>query len=154
MSPARAQEHKAHTYRNTTHGEASCITSGIHYPLFITRFLFWLLVPHGASYKAGFPLPTPHKSNTTSKLDTARRNLHSTQICMLVSGHRAQSTKNIKYEPISCYNWPTGCGVHQIYVHTVPLCIIHTLLPAAMLLYYCWFLKLRCEVQHAATACL
>ena len=67
----------------------------------------------------------------------------------MVSGQWAQSTKHIRYEPISCYHWPTGCSKHQLYVHAVPLCIIDILLPAVMLLYYCWF----SETTTRGTAC-
>ena len=101
MPPARAQEHKwrkAHTYQNTTHGAASCIIPGIWYPLstiFIISF-FVVGTPCGFVIYAGFPLPTRHTLNATSKLVTARIHVHSTQICMMVSGHWAQSTKRIR----------------------------------------------------------
>ena len=69
MPTARAQEHKAHTYQNTTHGAASYIISGVHCSLFIISFLL-LLVPHAASYDtlpSYFPLPT-HKTQQANSL--------------------------------------------------------------------------------------
>ena len=69
--------------------------SGVHYPLFIISF-FVVGTPCGFVIYAGFPLPTRHTLNATSKLVTARIHVHSTQICMMVSGHWAQSTKYIR----------------------------------------------------------
>ena len=63
---------------------------GIWYPLFI---LFFLLVPHAASKHAGLPLPT-HKTQANSLQQ--RYIVHSTQICMMVSGRWAQSMSDIR----------------------------------------------------------
>ena len=95
MPPAREQEHKwrkAHTYQNTTHGVASCIIPGIWHPLSITNIHYLL-------FCCWYPmrlrnicwLPTSH-----SPLVTARTHVRSAQICMMVSGHWAQSTKHIR----------------------------------------------------------
>ena len=99
MPPARAQEHKwrkAHTYQIITHGAASCIKTGIWHPLSINIYrLFVVGTQCGFVIYVDSHFP-PHTSNATSELVTARTHVHSTQICMMVSGHWAQSTRHIR----------------------------------------------------------
>ena len=79
----------------------------------------------------------------------------------MVSCHWAQSTKHIRYEPIGCYHWPTGCSKYQTYVPAVPLCIIPTWYTAtccyaAMLLLVFWNYDARHSVQqrYASDGCV
>ena len=63
----------------------------------------------------------------------------------MVSGHCAQRTKHVKYQRISCYYWPAGCGKHQVYVRSrySAACCFAARTAAG-------FLKPRHEVQEAA----
>ena len=135
---ARAQEYKAqgahvpqhYAWRSFLHNMFTRYI--IHYQVFVVHLL--LVRPHPASYYM-LDSRIPHVKHNEQTRYSKEASAPCTCICMTVPGYWAQSTKNIKCQPISCYRWPTGCSKHK-NIRADPVYCCYLLLRCS---YYCWF---------------